>query len=255
MTLSVVAAAQWGSVPQVVVDVTASPVVADELTVWRVHENGSRWQVLTTERAVITGTWSGIDYHPPLSQSFQYQAVAGSQTSDLSAATSLPSDVAWLIHPVDPALSLPLYQVLGPVEDVVWASRAKDSEVLKQRANRSIASPRGAASSALTVKVQTVDLDAIETFFADGGPVLFVSPWAPLAWQWIQPGDVTVSAPYGPITHQHRRITFPYKVCLPPDADVAAQWTLSDIDAAFATLDEYEAAYSTLRRGQLDLRG
>lgn len=258
MTLTVTAVASVGDVPAVLVDVTSSPAVTDLLRVYRVHEDGTRYRVLTDLSATIITSWSGFDYHAPFNQAVRYVAETDSLGSAASPEVWLVSESTWLIHPSDPDLSM-WVDVVTNIADTSYKDRAQRFQVIGKRDPVTRADyPRGGESGSMSVLCDGPESWArLSALFADGGPVLMnLKPLRGFIkqWKWVQPGDLTMSSPTGHDRVNVRVATFPYEEVSPPDADALPVWTFDDVAATFATFDAVAAAYTDFRAMQLDNR-
>lgn len=237
MTVSMTAAISGFVPPAVLLDVTSSPSVTAPLVVWRVHEDGSRHQVITGQ-AVLIGGWSGTDYHAPFNQLFHYVAAAEGQAE--SAATPdlyLASDVTWLIHSSDPSLSLPL-DVIVKLGAKKKPARGAKFAILPASADEAPLpvvrwdSRRGPESGDIVIladdDVQVQALDAL----LDRGPVLLNSARSEVVrWQWIDPGDTEWEPPGGYYRTPLRQLSFPWEACRAPDSDLTPLSDWSDVAA------------------------
>lgn len=257
MSLTVTAVASWTSVPQVTVDVSSSPVMQDAIRVFRVHEDGSRHRVITTEFPVLNGTWTGVDYHAPFNHPVRYQAEKEGEQSALSPPAYLTSQWAWLIHASNPALSLRADMTVGPVPKRSRKSRAQVIELPGRAEPVSIpAGRRVAASSDLTVWCDSVaSMNRVEALLDDDGPILLCNPADDQPWKWIQPGSETYDLPSGRSKDVFRSVSFSYQVVSQPDVDLTSPWNVGGIAAQYATVGAIAAAFSTVRGVALNLPG
>lgn len=263
MTLTIEAAPRFGSPARVELTAYSVPSVLDDVTVWRVHPDGSRWRVLLEQGGdVMAGTWAGIDWHAPSARTVRWQIECAGQTSPLSNPVTLPSESCWLLHPWDPTLSVRLDGVKEWDVDTEWEDRSVQVDVLgrAEPIDRTV-NVRGSMSTGLTIKSATVaNRNALLKLFKAGGPVLLSTPWddTDLGWRWVRPGTVTMSRFYGPRrATEARRFSFPIKHIAAPDVDVRALWTLRAIADWYAQpggLAEIAGTYPTLRHLQLNHR-
>jgi len=222
-----------------------SPIPENTLVeVWRNHEDGSRHRVLTEQGPrLIGGGWASIDPHAPFNQPVTYDIVANGFTATTNTVW-LPSDVTWLVHPFDSALSV-------RVEMVVKI----DSRSRKSRAQRF--TPIGGKPVFLTdgardgvtgsITILSTDTGPLVELFADDSVVLLNTPgtagWD-LGWMWIQP-DPSYGNPADGVRVPARLVTIPFEESADPDVDLQPVWSSGDAAAAFATSAALLAAYAT----------
>jgi hypothetical protein len=259
VTLTVTGTAQFSVPARVLVDVTSSPSVADELTVYRVHADGSRYPLLTAARSVIVGSWSGYDYHAPFNEAFTYVAAAAGLESDPSAPVWVVSDDMWLVHPSDPDLSFMVEKIIAPQQSVKTTDRADDLLPLRRKLPVTRTSgPRSGKSSSMVIKVAKDDRDLTYALLDDGVPVLMNGPWgsADYGWSWVRISDVDESNPGGFIGHPCRYFTCSYSETTQPDILVTPEWTYTEMLAAFPadTYTQQAVVYDTYRDMSLDIR-
>lgn len=254
MTLSVTAEAFTGP-PRVLVNVASSPSEAGLLIVWRTHEDGSRHRVLTSGQAVLNGTWSGYDYHMPLNELVTYSAqTVGGVESAPSSGAWVSSDLMWLVHPSDSALSFAVGTVVS-AKSRSKPARTQTFQILNdplpviRPTNR-----RGPQSGDLQVLTDGMEeTGALESLLADGGPVLLNSHRKDaLPWMWVQFGDVQIEPPGGYFNTDLRLVSLPWQECSAPMVDVRPVWTYADLRAEFAAstnagLPSVFASYADMR--------
>jgi hypothetical protein len=225
------------------------------LRVYRVHADGSRNRVLTAGRALLNGTWSGYDYHPPFNESFTYVASTGVEADSApSAAQFIPSDEVWLLHPSDPARSYMVDKILAPQQSVTRSSRATEFQILgSSKTVIRTDSPFEAVSGSFTIRVALDDVSLVESLFADDIPVLLNGPWGryDYGWQWIWVKSISRSNSGGKISFPTRNYEVSYKVVSGPDVDIEPVWTYADATAeftgAYTTTDGVWASYGDSR--------
>jgi hypothetical protein len=257
MTLTVVADILFSETPAIQVDVTSSPSVTDLLTLYRVHEGGSKYRVLTASHATLIGSASVIDYHMPFNTPVQYQAVAGGLTSALSAPVEFGSESVWLIHPTDPSLSL-LVDFISAVGDFSYANTVLRSKVLNSKLPRHRPiGPREGEKGSLTILAEDLSTRrAIMALLADGGQILLNTPWdeTDLGWKWVQP-DTSGGHNLLKKRESPREYSFGYEETTQPDADVRVR-TYGEMKALFPTQTnaQMKLIYSTYKNSKLDIR-
>lgn len=243
-------------VPRVQVLVDSSPAVTETLTVYRVHEDGSRYKVLTDQPPVMVGGWGGYDYHAPFNEAVTYVAESQTLVSPASVPVFLPSDVTWLISASDPDLSTPVTRVLDVGEmsydDPATRYQALGATKPTYRWTRG----RGGPSSSLTVHCDSPDEAAqVLAVLQSGGPVLLnMERPDPIGWAWIQPTGVKMSTPGGKWKTDYRAWSFNFELCEQPDLDVSATWDVASLAAAYASVSAATAAYADVRSMALDVR-
>lgn len=262
MTLTVTAATVLGDVPTVQVDVSSSPAVTDALTVYRVHDDGSRYKVLAEDQQRIIGeSWTGFDFHCPFNQAVTYVAQTATQVSAASAEVWVISDdTSWLIHPSDPDLSV-MVDMITEVSDFQYKDRSVSFQVLGRKLPIILTdSPRGGETGTITVLCETQDSrDALKALFADGWVILVNTPFTgdSIGWKWIQPGDLTIKNPSDRAHFGPRTATFSYTETSQPDVS-SSVWNLGDLKAqavtSYPTLGDLKTAYAGLTLKDLKLR-
>ena len=255
--ITVSAYAGWAPMPRVAVEVLSTSSAASKLEVWRVHQNGERFKVVTAGPAVIIGSWSGFDYQVPFNETVQYIAFSEDEASTATPAAwvTLPSEVPWLVHSTDPLKSMMLDKIMGPPKDFGYKSTAQEFRVLNQaRAIYMASGPRAAQTGEVEFRFAAGEMARVVDLFADSGPLWLATPW-PLDYgsRWIQPGDVTISNPYGYLGHPHRRCTVPYVECAQPDSDAKAVWTYDQLKArGYGSYNAMAPKFATYRDLRLD---
>jgi hypothetical protein len=258
MTLTVTAAPGFLDVPAVQVSVSSSPALTAPLVLWRVHEDGTRWRVLTEANANVITTWTGFDFHAPFNQMITYTAEAGG-LSGSSAATMLISDAGtWLIHASDPDLSVLVDKVIGPAAPYKYPSvtqsfRPLGSKLPVQRHDF----PRGGESGQITIKCEDeASRAAVKACLADNGVTLINTPHTDddIGWKWVQIDDTDLSNPGGTFGFPFRYFALPYREVRQPDVD-AGLWTLGESKAEsvtlYPTLGAAKAKFATLGAAKL----
>lgn len=260
MTLTVTATNGSLDVPAVLVSVVSSPAVTAPLTLYRVHEDGTRYRVLTEANANVITTWTGFDFHAPFNQWVTYVAEAAGLVSAGSPAVMVISDDAtWLIHPSDPDLTVLVDKIIGPAAPYKYPGSAQVFRPLGSKLPVVRTSyPRGGESGQITVKCESPDSRAaVMACLEDNGPTLINTPNTAddIGWKWVQFGDVDKLNPGGFTAFPFRYVVLPYMEVTQPDVD-ASLWTLGELktDAAlnYPTLGGVKAEFATL--GALKLR-
>lgn len=256
MTLTVSAVPVGSSPPRVQLDVSSSPAVTEDLSVVRVHSDGSEYPVLGV--GSLISTWTGVDIHAPFNAPVTYRAEAGAQ-SVTSGSVVVMSDESWLIHSADPDLSVLIDKIMSPMQDFRHASRATRYEPLNRRLPvHRIDMPRGGETGQVVIKCPTQqDRDQVRALLASDLPVLMNTPFADYPWKWVQVGDDTYSNPGQQEWFAYRTVTLPFEETTQPDVDTAL-WTLGDLKSAaptsYPTLGDLKAAYSGRTLKDLKMR-
>jgi hypothetical protein len=245
-------------VPAILVTVTSSPALTAPLVLWRVHEDGTRWRVLTEANANVITTWSGYDFHAPFNQMITYTAEAGG-LSGSSAGTMLISDAGvWLIHASDPSLTVLVDKVIGPAQPYKYPSvtqsfRPLGSKLPVQRHDF----PRGGESGQITIKCEDeASRAAAKACLADNGVTLINTPFTDddIGWKWVQIDDTELSNPGGAVPFVFRYVVLPYREVRQPDVD-AGVWTLGEsrVESVtlYPTLGAAKAKFATLGAAKL----
>ena len=237
MTLSVVASKAPGWFPRVLIQVSSSPAALAVLRVYRVHEDGSRYRVITSGRAVLNGTWSGYDNHVPFNQKFTYVASTGLEPDSApSAVCFVSSDKMWLMHPIDTSLSVQIDTVTKvsarKIPSSAQAFKILGSPLPVMRTNGS----RGPETWDLEVLADGRDVtETLEALFDADLPVYISSPRSDVLQSgWVQPGDVNIEPPGGYFRTELRLVSFSCTRCSPPDVDLVPLWTYDDLAREFS---------------------
>jgi hypothetical protein len=258
--ITVVGAADYDvDVPRIELTVTATPSVTAPLSVYRIHEDGSEWLLLSEDAPqLIGGTWVGFDYHPPLEQDCTYRAETAAE-SGTSTAMSMPAgvNVTWLVHPSEPALSVQVDRVISWSPPVHPPVSLMTRILGSSRPVHQSDSPRQALSGSITIACDSLAAEnAMYALLADGGPILLNSSRdRDFQWLWVQPGDVSVENAAGSyLGYPSRRFVIPLQATTQPDVDVTPVWTDGDLTATGWTSAEAEAMYATDADMKLDNR-
>lgn len=257
MTLNVTAAPDsLTGRPRVRVDVASSPAVTDIVTVYRVHQDGARYRVITDQPPVMVTAWSGYDYHAPFNEMFSYVADTGSQTSTASAPVFLPSDASWLISASDPALSLSVPAVLS-IGSLSWDDPAQKFQPLDApRPVHYTSRPRSGPAYSLSVECTSDEEAQMIALIKPGGPILLNlrRPEPTGGWMWVQLSNPTLQPPAGNWRTSVRMWHFSAEETTQPNVDLTAEWDFDGLAAAFPDFDSAAAAYADFRSMALDVR-
>ena len=263
MSLSITSAASLSSPPRMLVTVTAtgSSGTTDVVDVFRVHADGERFRLITSDRPYISGgSWAGYDYHAPFNQAFHYRVESGGEAAE-SASTSQVSHYVWLLHPEDNAKSVLVDRSavhLGEMGDPAYDSRATLVDILDSKRPVSLGDWRRAGEKRdLSIVCMTeAALAKVEGLLADDGPILISTPYGPsdIGWRWVQPAGYTPDNPAGRRINHRRVVKFAYVECSQPDIDALAEWTSDDLAATGWTSDVAVTKYVTAQDMALDRR-
>lgn len=163
----------------------------------------------------------------------------------VSASTSATLDVpeAWLIHPIQPSLSIPIERFSRGGEMSVAASTdetrtyASRQAIYQPNGRREAVSyplgPRGAGSWTLVLMLENIEArNDLMTLLDDQAPVLLRSP-GEADWDlpdgWYSVGDVDVSRPIDIGGVELRRATLPLTKVAEPPVKIAPQLTWGDL--------------------------
>lgn len=173
---------------------------------------------------------------------------------------TLTSKQAWLTHPVDPGLSVPV-NISGQQTSTSRASRAAVFQILGSRlpVTRSDG-VRNSLTGETTFLTDTLAAaDALDQISSRSEPLLinFASP-NPVSmdypWMWVQPGDFTRD--WVNLGQTKRRlVSFSWVEVDQPAVAAGALWTWDDVVAEYATINDVNAAYRTLANLAIDTRG
>lgn len=222
--------------PRFRVDIASTPTgllpVPDNslVTVYRVHEDGTRYEVLTEPHVrLIAGAATVFDYHAPYGVLVSYVAVAATHESAESTPLFLESEAHWLIHPTDPTNLSVSPDHVATLGSSTLPSRTGVFQVFGSpypvtRGNRRL----GKASS-LMVRVPPENIDAIEDLFADGSATLInLMPGYDVSWCWVQADAPTIDV--GKHSREpYRDVQFNYVPVGVPNVDVTQAWTCADV--------------------------
>lgn len=216
-------------------------------SVVRVHADGSTWPVRGAAPAPVVSTtgvgWVGYDHEAPLDSPVTYRATSTQDATVInSTAVTVASDpswvgsMAWLTHPLQPALSRPvLVEALGPEAS---KSRSSVLPIVGRGDPVAVTDKRVSGTGELTVITTTHAETALLKALLDDGGVLCIrcpAAWGAM-WCYATIGDAT-GEPLGSAQEQWREWKLPYSRCGRPDGDgsgaVGATW--ADAAAAYAT--------------------
>lgn len=256
MTLSISVVDESESAPQVRIQVSSSPAVTETLTVYRIHEDGTRYVVLSDQPPILVGgSWVGRDYHPPGNQLVTYVAETDTQTSPASTPLFVVLEATWLISSSDPSKSMPVTAVLD-LESLSWDDPAERSQALGSdtpvyRWDRERSGP----SSSITIHCDTPEEAArVLSLLKPGGPILLnMSRTEPIGWMWIQPGKPIMGTPGGKWKTAYRSWSFGFERCQQPDVDILSPWNFDAVTAAYADFNAVTAAYADFDSLTLDV--
>lgn len=237
MALSITAIPSAGNVPpRVALTVDTTGYVGYTLQIFRV-DGSSQVLVRDSETTPDIGdvTWLGFDYEAPFEATVTYQVVvydgANALASASSASTSLDVTAAWLIHPGDPDLSI-------PVEVKKFGERRRSIDQSTQRViGRSdpvvTTDTRGTVETSIEIATSTIaEADAVHALLADGQTILVNVPpswnWG-VTTEWAACGQTVEARVVDVGSRQHRVITVPYVVVSRPEGDLAPLRTYADV--------------------------
>lgn len=262
MTLAVVVSQSYGDVPRLRLDVDSTPAgpepVPDgsSLAIYRIHEDGSRYQVITEVGArFVSGSWAGFDYHPPFNQMCTYVAVAAGQESAPSNGEQLLSEFTWLIHPKDPTLSVQV-DAITKVNGFSRRATAARHEVYGKPTRFVSGEARKGRTGTMEIVCDTWENEqAVFKLLTDDTTILVNVP-APrdLTWSWVHFGDDQYDNPGQKVTSPYRLANLPFEETDQPDVDLSPPWTDADVVAEFATETAMLAVFSTCEDLALDIR-
>lgn len=259
MTLTIAAVADTVAlrVQLTVASTTGAPLATPEgstVTVLRVHEDGTRWRVLTETNPRITGgSYIGFDYHAPFNVPVRYVVQAGGNESAVSGEAWVISDAPWLI-----SSSIPERSLMPAFVDNLGGRKLPWNGQLVEVAQSAFPVPRsfgyrGAGSASLRVGVYPEDLPALRLLVSDSSQLLLNFPprdgWD-VTWLWVQPLDIdednpgTNDMPRGAAGYPYRMVSIPYAVVDSPDLDLTPVWTDGDLVAAYPTDAAVVAAFA-----------
>lgn len=253
MTITISATPVVSSPPRVQLTVSSSPAVTDDLSIVRVHADGSEHPVLGVGSLITT--WSGFDVHMPYNVPVTYRAASGGLTAT-SAATAVVCNKSWLIHASDPDLSV-IIRGVGPVAARTRNSRATSYLPIGNRNPVSRTdSPRGGPSGEIKLlSISDAETAAIDAFLDSDFPILINSVSA-FGWMWVQPGNSITEYASGYVRDESL-VTIPFSAVTQPDVNVAL-WRLGDLEsravANYPLLGNLKSAYTGKTLRDLKLR-
>lgn len=256
--------------PRVRLTVTSSPASGEPLTVWRIHEDGSEWRVITpTGTRLAAGATVLFDYHAPLNQLVTYRGETATQTGPAGAPTVVVSSTPWVLPADEPELAVPAAFVddLGDEEASYDGAAAS---TLAGTARKAGTSDRTVGLSSSVVLGFEPALLLRWRILQERGDALLVNlpdeRWD-RPWFWILPSRFTIQnrgrkedrfggrAGFGgKAGHPFRYAQIQYDPIDPPDTDLTPLWTDGDCELAFATDAAMEAAYASDLAHELDDR-
>lgn len=243
MSITISATSVAASPPRVQLTVSSSPAVTDDLSIVRIHSDGSEHPVLGV--GSIISTWSGYDFHPPYNSSLTYRAVSGALTAT-SSAVVVSSSQSWIVHALDPSLSV-IIRGVGPIASRTRSSRATSYLPTGNRNPVSrVDSPRGGPNGEIKLlAVSDAETKAIEDLLDSDLPLLINSVSA-FGWMWVQPGDSTTEYASGYVRVESL-VTIPFISITEPDVNTAL-WDLADLKSRAVTnyplLSNLKSAYA-----------
>ncbi len=285
MTLAVVVSQSYGDTPRLRVDVNSTPSGplpvpnGSTVAVYRVHEDGSRFRVITEVNArLVGGSWAGFDYHAPFNQAVTYVAVAAGQESAASGPQYLLSDATWLIHSADPTLSV-MVDAVTKVDPFTRKATAARHEVFGKPTRFVSGERRKGRTGSIEIVCDTVENEqAVYDLLEDDTPVLINTPAArdltwlwvqfgddtpvlintaeprDLTWSWVQFRDESHANPGSKVTVLYRLVSVGFEETDQPDVDLSPPWTYGDIDATYASYTAIDAEYASYEDLALDVR-
>lgn len=207
------------------ISVTLTAWAADgPLAVYRVHPDGTRWQVRGASGGDGSVTISGgvgavLDDEAPFLQSVTYTALSGGAPVT-SAAISLPVSVPYVTVPGLPSYRIPVTLVSKP-----HVSRPRPRTVMRPRGRRNavvIGDTRKGNEFQLHLRTRTFTAaDLLEQVCDQAGTVLLRIPGIRQPWVYVDIGDLQSAnfVPYRPATGTD-----------PADVGAWEDWTLSCIE-------------------------
>lgn len=252
MTLTLSASTSSGPPPSVDLVVTATTTdLEGALTLTRIHADGSRHRVLTeADPHLASGLWGGTDPHMPFNQPITYEAQVGAQVA--TAVIAVMSSVTWLVPPGVVELAARA-RVFTEISDISFPSAAGRFDVLDGLPIAVAPDPASVppASGKVTLYAESAgDRESLVTLLRRQGPLLISTPGAPgwdLRWMWVLlPEGFSLSSPprMDRGMHPDRFVSFSFTQVEDPDVDLTPLWTDEDMEAAFATDANAEAAYA-----------
>lgn len=268
-TLTITPAYPGGTGSPTVTSISASsPITIDFLgTSINVSGTGGTWsslrQYTTTDISAVTvapsetgGSGGAATFTVGEIKVTNYNLVS-SHLDQLSSPVTLSPAAAWLIHPANPGLSMPVsstdrsaatIRILGEVSN---ASTVTEHEILGQQFPITTTSgPRQGNKLQAVVGVRTAAQEqALMGLLADGTPLLFRAPGSyaiGLEEGFYSVGDVTRARISQRLGDPIRNFTLPLTQVQSPIVTVQnAGWSWASLAAAFPTWAAVAAAYNT----------
>lgn len=234
------------SPPRVLLDVTG--MAGSTVTITRTDPDGNTQPVRTANPGTLVGgAFTVFDYEARYGVVNTYTAT--SDTADTATATAtLTVGAPWLIHPGNPALSMPLRVISrGPRTK---ASTAAAHVILGRRDPIVVTDGvRHAASFDLNIGTQSVaDEAALDALLADAATLLLQLVYTGIdraEYWWVSVGDVTETDVVEWFGNEVTQWTLPCTVTSAPSGSQQSERTWADLLADFATWADADAAYAT----------
>lgn len=250
-----------GASNRILLNLTWTTVTA--ALVQRVHADGTAWPIragaVGDGNVPILSTtgvgWVGYDHEVPLDAPVTYQATstqAVGTTVTSSAITAISGGVAWLTHPIKPALGGRV--VVRDDTDRTLTARRGVHQIIGRADPVAVWDVRASDAGGLIVQTSTAaDITNLRALLADGAPLLYRTPstWGG-EWLYLAVGDVGLQRLDGlTATDVLRRWPLPYVAVSRPSgvSQGAVGVTYADVPVAYATytaLAAGEATYADL---------
>lgn len=223
-------------------------------TVMRVTPDGTQTPVRTANPAtLVAGAWNGYDYEAPFGVEITYQCQSVS-----SGVVNLDPQVPWLIHPGQPALSVPL-----TVESLGKPTRPTSAGVHQPlgRATAIVISDgvRRAGSYDLGVRTDTIEDEAalVALLGLDATMLLQINYGNGIrrsVYDWVAVGDAVPTASKSMAVERVQWL-LPCTVTDAPVGLLQSQWTYSGLAAAYTNYAQVAAAFATYQGVALNTPG
>ena len=222
--------------------------------VFRVHEDGSEYRVITAagNRSLVGGLWIEADRHVPWNQDVHYRAQT-SNDSGTSGPVRVISKRSWIIDGSDPNQAV-LLSGVRLMADRNWADRVERLDIQGSESPIHLTGPLSLETGTLTAQVHSPrEFRALQKL--TGRPVLLnlsLSEYD-VGWLWV-----VIRAPklanQGMASFGLREFVLTFEGTRQPDVDGQAYWTVSDLAATGWTITEAAAQYSSVTNMALDVR-
>ena len=243
------------SPPRMKLTVTSTVTTASVLVdIYRIHEDGSTWRVITEDGVRLNSMASVFDYHAPYGVPVQYIAQTSIESASATDAVYLDATAAWLVPSDEPSLAVsPAY--VARLGDELYTPRVGVFDILD---GLSVSvSEDGDSKLTSTVELavdRSTGLMALRVLASRGAPVLLNIPYKlgrDVTWRWIMATAITKSNPgtpdqwLGQTGYLWRNFTLTYTAIAAPDVVLVPTWTSQEAGDYWSSLSVTSAGLGT----------